>query len=104
MQRLDKQRCFNHGLREAAARCPSCKRFYCRECVVEHDDRLVCSSCLKKAATEQPKARQVWRPLARVAAVLAMFMFLWFTFFIISRSLSSLPVSVHEDTLWKGDE
>src|SRR5580658_7631208 len=32
------QRCFNHDLREAVAQCPSCKRFFCRECVTEHAD------------------------------------------------------------------
>ena len=26
------QRCFNHVLREAVARCPECLRYFCREC------------------------------------------------------------------------
>jgi hypothetical protein len=50
MQNLLLQRCFNHGMREAAARCPECGRFYCRECITEHDDRVLCSACLKKLA------------------------------------------------------
>src|SRR6185295_1756171 len=40
------QRCWNHEAREAVCRCPGCGRSYCRECVTEHDARLLCRSCL----------------------------------------------------------
>ena len=36
--------------REAVARCPECTQFFCRECITEHDDRVLCSACLKKLA------------------------------------------------------
>ena len=52
---LARQRCFTHGAREAVCRCPQCRRFYCRECVTEHEGRLLCSSCLKLASA---RARQ----------------------------------------------
>jgi hypothetical protein len=40
------QRCLNHATRMAAARCPSCRSYYCRECVTEHDGRVICQRCL----------------------------------------------------------
>ncbi len=45
MQLID-QRCWHHPTREAVVRCPGCSRFYCRECVVEHLGRMMCSDCV----------------------------------------------------------
>ena len=42
------QRCWNHEAREAACRCPACGRSYCRECVSEHEGRLLCAACLSR--------------------------------------------------------
>ena len=42
------QRCLHHGEREAIARCPECGSFFCRECITEHDERVLCASCLAK--------------------------------------------------------
>ena len=44
------QRCFNHAAREAVARCPACGHYFCRECITEHDDRVICAACLRKLA------------------------------------------------------
>ncbi|MBT8374528.1 MAG: rhomboid family protein, partial [Deltaproteobacteria bacterium] len=35
MKDLALQRCNNHGQREAVARCPKCRRYFCRECITE---------------------------------------------------------------------
>ncbi|WP_269524626.1 hypothetical protein [Coraliomargarita parva] len=43
---LAQSKCFEHASREAVARCPECGRFYCRECVTEHEGRMVCRGCL----------------------------------------------------------
>jgi hypothetical protein len=43
---LAHSKCFQHLNREAVARCPSCQRFYCRECVTEHEGRMICRPCL----------------------------------------------------------
>ena len=37
------------------SRCPSCKRFYCRECVTEHDGRLLCVQCLSAGTGVQAR-------------------------------------------------
>src|SRR2546423_1786774 len=43
------QQCWNHEAREAVCRCPGCSRSYCRECVTEHQARLLCALCLRNA-------------------------------------------------------
>ena len=101
MQSLTHQRCFNHALREAVVRCPECTRFFCRECVTEHDDRMVCTGCLKKLAgvplTKRPAFVKTLRFIQAVAGILV----LWFFFFLIGEILLKIPASVHEGTLWR---
>lgn len=52
MSVLLQQRCVQHPTREAAAKCPICARFFCRECVTEQDGRMACTGCV--AATQKP--------------------------------------------------
>lgn len=62
MNHLSQERCFRHDLREAAGRCPSCGRCYCRECLTEHDHRLLCVTCLAKLSAAEPaRTRRAWR-------------------------------------------
>lgn len=51
------QRCWNHAAREASCRCPACKHFFCRECVTEHDTRLLCASCVSAISRGHRGAR-----------------------------------------------
>ena len=46
---LIQQRCAHHPTREAAAKCPVCQRYFCRECVTEHDGRMTCTTCVAAA-------------------------------------------------------
>jgi hypothetical protein len=41
--------------REAVASCPSCQHHYCRECITEHEDIIVCRHCLASQIDLQPK-------------------------------------------------
>ena len=65
MQNLVDQRCFNHHLREAVARCPECTHFFCRECITEHDDRIICAACLRKLARKPSSDRRGFAGLLR---------------------------------------
>ncbi|HMJ89602.1 MAG TPA: hypothetical protein VK530_07280 [Candidatus Acidoferrum sp.] len=100
MSSLTHQRCFHHSLREAVARCPECRHFYCRECITEHDDRVICASCLRRlAGTEtQNKSRAAWLwavvPCALGLAVAFLF------FYFIGEGLLLLPSNFHEGNLW----
>jgi hypothetical protein len=101
MNNLADQRCFNHARREAVARCPECGRCFCRECVTEHEDRVVCAACLKKL-TRRPLLRQpAFARMLRLAQCGAGILIAWFFFFLIGESLSRLPASFHEGTLWQ---
>ena len=111
MLSLAQQRCFNHATREAAARCPACKRFFCRECVTEHAGRMLCAPCLAAAAQspqERARARLVvglLRPLQMVASVFL----LWLLFYALGQALVSLPDTFHQKdltqtTVWNDNE
>lgn len=103
MHELAHQRCFHHARREAVARCPECGKFYCRECVTEHEDRVVCASCLTQltAGGKERKARLA--ALGRVGLCAVSFLILWFFFYVLGRGLLALPSTFHEGTVWKTD-
>ncbi|HYR57364.1 MAG TPA: rhomboid family protein [Chthoniobacteraceae bacterium] len=101
MSAVASQRCFNHLTREAVARCPECRHFYCRECITEHDDRVICATCLKKlaaAARETRRARWNLWPVAQIGAGLFI---AWFIFYCAGLHLLALPAQFHDDKLWQ---
>jgi hypothetical protein len=100
---LSHQRCFNHSLREAAARCPECTKFYCRECITEHDDRVICAACLKKVARVPFTRRTGFVGVVRAVQLSASLLILVVFFYLLGRSLLSVPVSFHDGTVWKPD-
>ena len=64
------QRCWNHENREAVCQCPECGRSYCRECVSEHQSRLLCAACLTRVSQSTVRRRS---SLGRLAAPLLAF-------------------------------
>ena len=98
---LAHQRCFNHGEREAVALCPECAHFFCRECITEHDDRVVCTACLRKLARVPLLQRRGFASLLRLGQCVLGVMLAWFFFYLVGEGLLSLPASFHEGTLWK---
>ena len=88
-------------MREAVARCPECKNFFCRECITEHDDRVVCTACLVKL-TRKPLTRRfglvkiLWLSQAALGLLIV-----WYFFFLYGDYLLRLPNSFHEGTLWQ---
>ena len=103
MPGIAEQRCFNHGQREAVARCLFCANFFCRECITEHEDRTICAACLRKLAPVPLLKRRAFAGLIRAVQFLAGLLAAWFFFYLIGESLLSLPTSFHEATLWKGN-
>jgi hypothetical protein len=94
MNLLD-QRCLNHSLREAAVQCPSCKRFFCRECVTEHAGRMICVSCVTALSHGGNKiaraARAKWAAMALAGILLA-----WLVFYYLGQTLARIPSKFHE--------
>jgi hypothetical protein len=104
MSVLALQRCLHHADREAIARCPECTRYFCRECITEHDDRVICANCLAKLARpkEEPKSRRKLR-LSLIGLPMAAFgglIIAWWCFYFIGRLLFSIPSDFHANKLW----
>lgn len=100
MPELAQQRCFNHAAREAVARCPGCGHFFCRECITEHDDRVICAACLRKLARVPLLQRRGLSRLLRVGQCLLGVVLAWFFFYLVGEALLALPASFHEGTFW----
>lgn len=98
---LTDQRCFNHGEREAAACCLECKRYYCRECVTEHEGRVLCSSCLVQLTDSEKDRVSRLIPVFRFVQFAIGFVALWLFFYIIGQGLLTLPASFHEGAIWQ---
>ncbi|MCK5804051.1 MAG: rhomboid family protein [Lentisphaeria bacterium] len=102
-QILTNVRCCNHALREAVAKCPECEEFYCRECVTEHEGRVLCSTCLREQV-DVPEQRWSTRGLlglARPILSLAAFLIIWLFFQLFGQILLTIPSSFHEGTFWE---
>ena len=97
---LSRQRCFHHKAREAVAVCLECGNYFCRECITEHDDRVVCAHCLEASGSRDPVSRK-FTAVYRVFALFGALVFLWLFFYYWGQLLLSLPASFHEGTLWK---
>jgi hypothetical protein len=100
MPALTRQRCLHHSTREAVARCPECGQFYCRECITEHDDRVICASCLKKVTQAAEAPSRLRLNLWPAAQGLGGFVLTWFFFYTVGRMLLSLPDEFHRDSMW----
>ncbi len=101
--RLALQRCWQHAAREAVARCPECGRSFCRECVVEHEGRILCAGCLARSSAPEQKSARRWSlvPVRRGLAALAGLLVLWFTFYAVGRGLLAIPSEWHEGAVWR---
>ena len=102
MSTLAHQRCRNHEFREAAVRCPECRQFFCRECVVEFDDRMLCSTCVARAARRPSFNRARFIGVLRLGQVLLGFLCAWLFFYAIGQGLLTFESSFHDATLWRG--
>lgn len=93
-------RCFVHADREAAARCPQCARFFCRECVTEHDDRVICAACLARMVVKRTPRRATAVLLAASAFAMS-FLVLWLSFYACGLALLRIPSAFHKSTLFQ---
>ena len=97
---LSQQRCLNHAEREAAARCPECERFYCRECTTEHDDRVICANCLRASVEPEEKRSFPFASIGRWGAAMAGFFAAWLFFYLLGGVLADAPDSFHDGSIW----
>jgi hypothetical protein len=69
--------------------------------VTEHDDRVICSACLRREAGTPLRERQRFEAWGRLARCLLGFLAAWVCFYLTGRALLSVPSDVHEGTVWK---
>ena len=94
------QRCWNHDAREAVCRCPQCGRSYCRECVTEHEARLLCAPCLDALIhPAQPKTTGL-RRLRPAAMALAGILLAWVIFYGAGETLILITGRI-EQSAWR---
>ena len=93
-----RHQCWNHETREAVCRCPGCARSYCRECVTEHDARLLCAACLRKVLAEAGKARM--RRVPAVVLLAAGLLLSWFVFLVFAGGISEFSARM-EQAAWQ---
>ena len=101
MSHLPEARCSNHSQREAVACCPGCRRFFCRECITEHEHRVLCAACLRAltpgATAETGRRAGLGLSLGAGAGVFV----LWVLFYLTGQALLLVPSSFHEGTGWE---
>ena len=98
---LPTRRCARHPAREAAARCLACGEFFCRECVVEHEGRLLCASCLARQTTKGALRLSFGRAARRALALALAVVVAWVAFYMFGALLLRLPTRFHDGTIWR---
>ncbi len=95
-------RCFHHAARPAAARCPECRRPFCRECVTEHRGRVLCLDCLTRLTAASRPRSPGWIAVGWTLRALAGLVLVWLWFIALGRFLVRLPAAVHDGSylLW----
>lgn len=101
MQNLAQQQCLNHLGREAVARCPECRLFFCSECIAEHDDRVICANCLNKIVARSTERRSPARFLNSFVLAVAGVVTAWLFFYWIGLGLLAIPTDFHDGTVWR---
>ena len=92
---LTASKCRLHPDREAVARCVGCETLYCRECVAEHDGRMLCSACLAQA----PEVNRLQKQSSSWLIVLLCFLSLavfYFTLIGVAKLISNHPDSFQQ--------
>lgn len=104
MSTLRLQRCLHHPIREAVARCPDCANFFCRECTIEHDGRVICAGCRRKLALRKEERSALLARWLGAGQVLASVLVLWICFFLFGKMLLAIPATFHEGEVWENFE
>ena len=97
---LHTRRCARHVSREAAARCPACGEFFCRECVVEHAGKLLCAPCLAKVTAVAERRHERLVGVRRWAGAAAGGLVLWLALYGLGVLLLKIPPEFHDGTVW----
>lgn len=101
------RKCGIHAGREAAARCPSCGGFFCRECITEHDYKMICAGCLAgllegREEEEKKRGKAGWAgPVVTLLQAMGGIGIVWFSCFAIAELLRELPPELHSGSMFE---
>lgn len=100
-ENVAQQHCWNHAVRGAVCRCPVCHRPFCRECVSEHEARLLCAICIQASVAGSDRGRsRRGSPLLFTAMALASTLLAWAIFFSLGQIIME-SVSLAEHSAWR---
>jgi hypothetical protein len=79
------------------AKCRECGDFFCRECVVEHEGRMTCGTCMQEARNQDAapasrRFRDLFRPVIPLGGLMLSFSFCWLFFALAGRLVVFLRV------------
>lgn len=95
------KRCSVYPDRVAVARCPECHRFFSRECITEHEGRLICASCLSALTdTGKRERRRITLPVTPFIQGVVALLAVWLIYYAMARLLILIPSNFHEGTIW----
>ena len=94
-------RCFRHSAREAAGRCPECQNYFCRECLVEHERRVVCSNCLERLVATGETRRAGWMIYLQCGHLLLGLLLAFIFYYSLGSVILRIPATVHEGSVWQ---
>jgi hypothetical protein len=81
------------------ARCPSCRQHFCRECITEHEDQVICSACLRKRVQTPLERRRSFSAAIQTVGFVAGTACAWLSFYGLGRLLLSIPTRFHDGSL-----
>tara|TARA_R110001592_G_scaffold11954_2_gene58192 strand:- start:204 stop:536 length:333 start_codon:yes stop_codon:yes gene_type:complete len=70
-------------------------RNFCRECVTEHDHRILCASCIAAITVEEAPLRRRL-PLIGLLQLSSAVFVLWTAFYIAGQALLLIPSTFHD--------
>ena len=81
--------CVTHADRLSVARCPSCRQFYCSECITEHEGRMICAACLELKSVKPVRVEKVRSfPLAAILQCLVATAVILLVFYFFAQIMS----------------
>jgi hypothetical protein len=98
-----RQDCLHHPHRGAVARCPACAQSFCRECVVEHEGKLLCTDCLEAKKVKNDERPVAWwqLPIWPWVQILLGLVMLSALFYASGRIVRAIPPDYHNGIKWE---
>jgi len=90
MPELSNIRCQNHIEREAAAICMKCQNYFCKECITEYDDKMLCKNCIDDLLKKNKTTHRKKINLKQFFAIITTTLFLWIIFYSSGKFLISI--------------